>query len=90
MDSEPKSGRSEEATLSLLGAIRERLKPILLGRWRAARKQVSDRVARDGLTAREQRLFFGGFQEGYWRGARDVTTISPSDLCPRDRSGQVH
>jgi len=91
MDSDAKPGRTDEDVApSLLGRIREKLRPVLLGKWRASRKRAADKAARGGLTERERQLFLGGFQEGYWKGARDVSSISPTDLRPRRGSSGVH
>lgn len=90
VDSEAKPGRTSEVTPSLLGMIREKLRPVLLGKWRASRRRAADKAAEAGMKERERQLFLAGFQEGYWKGARDVSAISPSDLRPRRRSSGVH
>ena len=99
MDSETKMSRTEEAERrSVLNYIREKLRPMLLKKWRTSRATALASAASGGMTEAERDLFLAGHRTGYWQGAVDAAEIKPADLRPdqdRDRDphpprGKVH
>ena len=96
MDSETKPGRTrKEDAPSLLSFIRERLRPVLLKKWRVTRATALASAATEGLTETERDLFLAGHQAGYWQGAVDSATIKPKDLRrvpqdPQDPGSKIH
>lgn len=83
MDSDPnKTGRTDEAPLSLLGYIREKLRPVLLRKWQQSRASVVAEAMADGMSDHDMELMLRGFKKGYWYGAVDTASISPRDLRP--------
>lgn len=82
MDSDAKQGRTGEDSPTLLRAIREKLRPVLLRKWRRSRADALASAAEGGLTEEERDLFLAGHQAGYWQGALDAAAIKPSDLRP--------
>jgi len=83
MDSDTKTppGRtSEEEVTSVLGYIKDRLRPILLRKWQRSRANLVAEAMQDGMTDEELRIFLRGVKVGYWTGAVDVSSLKPSDL----------
>jgi hypothetical protein len=64
----------------LLGYIREKLRPVLLKKWRVSRATALASAATEGLTESERDLFLAGHQTGYWQGAVDAAELKPADL----------
>lgn len=85
MDSEAKQGRTEEALLAVLQAIKDKFKPVLLRAWRRSTAAAVNDTRTHGMSLRERELFLAGFQRGWVAGALDVTRISPGDLPGPDR-----
>lgn len=87
MASETKTGRTDEdERRSVLSYIREKLRPVLLKKWRTSRATALASAANEGLTEAERDLFLAGHQAGYWQGAVDAAEIKPADLrSPRGR-----
>lgn len=93
MDSDAnKTGRTDEEPLSVLGYIREKLRPVLLRKWRGSRANVVAEAMADGLSDDELELYLRGFKKGYWNGAVDTASISPRDLRPGrpKKTGKIH
>jgi len=94
MESDTKASRTkEDERRSVLSYIREKLRPVLLKKWRVSRATALASAASDGMTELERDLFLAGHQAGYWQGAVDAAEIKPADLRPpRDRRepGKVH
>jgi hypothetical protein len=80
-DANTKPSRSEEEHLpSMLGVIREKLRPILLRRWRRSRANALKAAEDGGLTDRERSAYMAGFTNGWISGAQDIHAVKPSDL----------
>jgi hypothetical protein len=89
-DANTKPSRSEEDQLpSMLGIIREKLRPILLHRWKLSRANALKVTEHGGMTERERSLYMAGFQNGWISGAQDIHAVKPSDLqAPRQDPDQ--
>ena len=66
----------------MLSYIREKLRPVLLKKWRNSRATALATAANGGLSEGERDLFLAGHQAGYWQGAVDAAEIKPADLRP--------
>jgi hypothetical protein len=82
MDSDPKPvGRTEEEELpSVLGIIKEKLRPLLLRKWRHSRASLVAEAMEAGLDDEQLELVLRGFRRGYWTGAVDVSSVKSTDL----------
>lgn len=80
MDSKNKRTQTESSGPKILSLILERLRPLLLTRWRRSSREARDAAARAGV--QDVEAFMAGFQQGYWKGAVDVSQerLSSSDL----------
>jgi hypothetical protein len=83
MDSKGNPNSSEKAD-SMLAVIMDRLKPILLKRWKLSSRHARRAAKEAGV--QDIKAFMAGFQQGYWKGAVDVSQerLSPSDLPQED------
>ena len=96
MDSEGKiPGRTdEEEAPSVLQYIQEKLRPLILRKWRGSRANVVAQAMEDGLSDEEMALYLAGFKQGYWSGAVDTASIKPGDLRPdphlQKKTSKVH
>jgi len=93
MDSETKTDRTpEEGSPSLLEHLRERLRPVLLKKWKISRSSALAAAATGGMTEAERDLFLAGHRAGYWQGAVDSAEIKPTDLRrgPPDPGSKIH
>lgn len=85
MDSEAKpvpSKTDEEETLSVLGIIKKKLRPVLLRKWQVSRASLVAEAMEAGLSDEQLELVLRGFKRGYWTGAVDVSSLRPTDLRP--------
>lgn len=64
----------------MLGIIREKLRPILLHRWKRSRANALKIAESGDMTERERSLYMAGFQSGWISGAQDIHAVKPSDL----------
>lgn len=95
MDSDANNtSRTDEEAPSVLGYIREKLRPLLLRKWRGSRANVVAEAMQEGMTDEELELYLAGFKRGYWDGAVDTASIKPRDLHPgrprRKKTSKVH
>ena len=93
MDSDAKAvGKTGEEELSVLSVIKEKLRPLLLRKWRRSRALIVADAMEAGLTDEQLQLVLRGFKRGYWSGAVDVSSISPTDLPQKARQtgSKVH
>ena len=96
MDSEVKiPGRTdEEEAPFVLQFIQEKLRPLILRKWRGSRANVVAQAMEEGLSDEDMALYLAGFKVGYWSGAVDTASIKPGDLRPgrplRKKTSKVH
>ena len=86
MDCETKPSKTEEDETSVLGVIRERLRPLFLKKFRLSRLSARELVVAEGMTEAEAELFMAGFSRGWLKGALDASAISSRDLHPAQES----
>lgn len=88
MDSDPnKEGKRTEETQTVLDAIKERLRPLFLRKYRASRSQARAVATAAGMNPEQVRLYLKGFEQGWLRGAVDSVEVKPSDLDLPDPAG---
>jgi hypothetical protein len=81
MASGTKPSRTAENPSTVLHAIKEKLRPVLLRAWRKSVDAAAVAVAStESLSAREVQIYLKGFQQGWVSGALDMTQVSPTDL----------
>jgi len=94
MNSETKQvGKTGEEDLrSVLNIVKEKLRPLLLRKWRRSRASVVAEAMESGMTNEQLEIMLRAFKRGYWTGAVDVSSIGPRDLRRnREPSGpKVH
>lgn len=73
-------GKTEEDELSVLQRIKEKLRPVLLSKWRASRASIVAEAMEAGLSDHQIELVLKAFRRGYWDGAVDVSSLSPLNL----------
>jgi len=66
----------------VLGIIKEKLRPLLLRKWRRSRASLVAEAMEAGLNDEQLELVLRGFRRGYWTGAVDVSSVEPMDLRP--------
>lgn len=76
----------------MLGIIREKLRPVLLRRWRRSRTTALKFTKEGGMTERERSLYMAGFHSGWIAGAQDIHAVRPADLQgpDQDPDPEVH
>ena len=80
MDYDAKPSKTQEGVSSVLGVIREKLRPVFVRRFRQSHSIARKMVAAEGLTEADARLFLAGFSNGWLRGALDASAVSSQDL----------
>ena len=93
MDSDAKApSRTPEEVLGVLGIIKEKLRPVLLRKWRVSRANIVAEAMEAGLTDEQLQLVLRGFKRGYWTSAVDVSSIRATDLHrdPLPEESKVH
>lgn len=81
-DAKPASRTDEEDIPSVLSYIQEKLRPVLLRKWRQSRAAIVADAMEAGLTNEQLSLILQGFKQGYWTGAIDISSIKSEDLPP--------
>ena len=66
----------------MLGIIKEKLRPLLLRKWRHSRASLVAEAMEAGLDDEQLELVLRGFRRGYWTGAVDVSSVKSTDLPP--------
>jgi len=91
-DAKPTGTKDEEEPLSVLGYIKEKLRPVLLRKWRSTRANLVAEAMAEGMTEEELGFYLAGIKRGYWSGAVDVSSLNPGDLRPsqRRKTEKVH
>lgn len=76
----------------MLGIIKEKLRPVLMRKWRTSRANVVSEAMEAGLSDEQLELVLRGFRIGYWSGAVDASSIKPADLHqdPQLEDSKVH
>lgn len=78
---------SSDQAGSMLAVIMDRIKPILLKRWnissRAARKAAKEAGVQD------IKAYMAGFQQGYWKGAADVSQVTLKPMDPHREDSET-
>lgn len=86
-DAKPTGRTDEEEVPSVLSIIKEKLRPVLLRRWRMSRASLVAEAMEAGLDDEQLDIYLRGVRRGYWTGAVDVSSINAKDLRqPRRRT----
>ena len=81
-DAKPTGRTDEEELPSVLSVIKEKLRPLLLRKWRRSRASLVAEAMEAGLDDEQLELVLRGFRRGYWTGAVDVSSVKSTDLLP--------
>lgn len=66
----------------MLDVIKERLRPVFMKKFQAARGNAKAACLAAGMSEEQAELFLEGFDEGWLRGAVDSASVKPEDLRP--------
>ena len=78
MDSDTKTGRTEEESGSVLTSFQEKMSSELLSKWKRASHLAHDLAEREGIPEEHLEAFLKAFEVAYFRGAIDVSEINPA------------
>lgn len=82
MDSEVKTGSTEEEPSSMLSSAQEQVGDAIMAKWERASRMALKLAEKGGIPDEHLDSFLKAFEIAYFRGAIDVSEINPSQLLP--------
>ena len=89
MDSEVKTGSTEEEPSSMLSVAQEKVGDAIMAKWERAERMALKLAKQGGIPEEHLESFLKAFEIAYFRGAIDISEINPSQL-PLVLNSKVH